>query len=191
MYKHFFKRLFDFALSTLALLVLLPLLIVVIILIKLTSSGPIFYTQERVGKNGKLFNLLKFRSMTNVRRDPTKAQTYKDDPEITPVGYYLRRFKIDELPQLFNVLKGDMAIIGPRPALSALYEQYGEKARSRLRVRPGLSGLSQISGNIYIPWEKRFEYDNEYIDNLSIGLDISIILKTFAIVLLGEEKFVK
>lgn len=129
--------------------------------------------------------------MTNVKRDPTKAQTYKDDPEITKVGYYLRRFKIDELPQLFNIFKGDMAIIGPRPALPSLYDTYGDKAKGRLRVRPGLSGLSQIRGNIYLSWEKRFEYDNEYIEKMSLPFDIGIIIKTIAIIVFGEEKFIK
>lgn len=191
MYKNFFKRVFDFFLSLLALIVLSPFLLIVIIAIKIDSSGPIFFLQPRMGRNMKLFQLYKFRTMTNVKRDPNKEQTYMDNPDITRVGHFLRRFKVDELPQLINVLKGDMAIIGPRPALPELYKNCSEECRKRLRVRPGLSGLSQIRGNIFLTWEERFVYDNEYIDRLSLPLDISIILKTFLIVIFGEEKFLK
>lgn len=191
MYKNCFKRVIDFCLSGFALLCLSPLFIIVIILIKIESEGPIFYLQERVGKGGKIFNVYKFRSMTNKQRDPTKEQTFMDNPEITKVGKVIRRLKIDELPQLINVFNGDMAVIGPRPALPATYEKYGDVAKARLSVRPGLSGLSQIRGNIFLPWEKRFEYDKEYIDHISFTYDIGIIIKTFAIVALGEEKFIK
>ena len=191
MYKHFFKRVFDFILSLIALIILSPLLLIVIIAIKIDSKGPIFYFQTRVGRNMKEFNLYKFRTMTDKKRDPSKEQTYKDNPEITKVGYYLRRLKIDELPQLINVLVGDMALIGPRPALPSLYKDYGEKAAKRVRVRPGLSGLSQTRGNIFLTWEERFKYDNEYVDRMSFLLDVSIIIKTFLIVIFGEEKFIK
>lgn len=191
MYRHFIKRVIGFTLSLIAIIVLSPLLLIVMLAIKMDSSGPIFYLQPRVGRNMKVFNLYKFRTMTNVKRDPAKEQTYMDSPDITRVGYYLRRFKIDELPQLINVLLGDMAIIGPRPALPNLYEQYGEKAFFRVAVRPGLSGLSQIRGNIFLTWEERFVYDKEYVDNLSFLLDVSIVLKTFLIVIFGEEKFIK
>lgn len=191
MYNHFFKRVFDFILSLIALIILSPLLLIVIIAIKIDSKGPIFYFQTRVGRNMKEFNLYKFRTMTDKKRDPSKEQTYKDNPEITKVGYYLRRLKIDELPQLINVLVGDMALIGPRPALPSLYKDYGEKAAKRVRVRPGLSGLSQTRGNIFLTWEERFKYDNEYVDRMSFLLDVSIIIKTFLIVIFGEEKFIK
>lgn len=191
MYNHFFKRVFDFILSLIALIILSPLLLIVIIAIKIDSKGPIFYFQTRVGRNMKEFNLYKFRTMTDKKRDPSKEQTYKDNSEITKVGYYLRRLKIDELPQLINVLVGDMALIGPRPALPSLYKDYGEKAAKRVRVRPGLSGLSQTRGNIFLTWEERFKYDNEYVDRMSFLLDVSIIIKTFLIVIFGEEKFIK
>lgn len=191
MYKNCLKRVIDFVLSLFAIIALSPLLLLVIIAIKLDSKGPVFFLQPRMGRNQKLFSLYKFRTMTDKKRDPTKEQTYMDNPEITFVGRFLRRCKIDELPQLINVLKGDMAVIGPRPALPELYEQYGEVALKRLRVRPGLSGLSQTRGNIFLTWEKRFEYDNEYIDNLSFWLDIKIVLKTFLIIVFGEDKFIK
>ena len=190
MYKKYFKRVIDIILSLLAIIVLSPFLLLVIIAIKIDSKGPVFFLQPRIGKNQKLFSLYKFRTMTDKQRDPTKEQTYMDNPEITLVGRFLRRCKIDELPQLFNVLKGDMSIIGPRPALPELYEQYGDLALKRLRVRPGLSGLSQTRGNIYLTWEKRFEYDNKYIDDLSFWLDIKIVMKTFLIIIFGEEKFI-
>lgn len=191
MYAHFFKRFFDFCLASIALLILSPFFLIIIILIKADSKGPVFYFQERVGRNGRIFSLYKFRTMTDKKRDPNIEQTFQDNPEITKIGYYLRRFKIDELPQLINVFNGDMAIIGPRPALPSTYEEYGEIAKGRLRARPGLSGLSQIRGNIFLSWEKRFEYDNEYIDKMSLLYDLGIIIKTFAIIVMGEDKFVK
>jgi len=191
MYRNCFKRIIDFCLSGMALVCLSPLMVVVIILIKLDSEGPVFYLQERVGKDGRLFNIHKFRSMTNVYRNPAMEQTFNDNPEITKVGRIIRRLKIDELPQLIDVFAGDMALVGPRPALPDTYEIYGDIAKQRLSVRPGLSGLSQIRGNIYLPWEQRFEYDREYIENCSLLFDISIIIKTFAIVLLGDDKFIR
>lgn len=191
MYKLYFKRLIDFFLAITAILVLFPFFVIVALLVKIDSKGPLFYKQERVGMKGRLFKLYKFRTMTDVERDPNVKQTYADDPEITRVGGILRRLKIDELPQLINVLKGDMAVIGPRPALPSMYDEYGEEAQKRLRVRPGLSGLAQVNGNIMIPWEKRIEYDNKYIDSLSFWNDILIFLKTFAIIIFGEDKFVK
>lgn len=191
MYKNFFKRVFDFLLSLIAIIILSPLLIIAMIAIKIDSKGPVFYLQTRVGKNMKEFQLYKFRTMTDKERDPSKEQTFKDNAEITKVGYILRRLKIDELPQLINILVGDMAIIGPRPALPSLYQHYGEKAAKRIQVRPGLSGLSQTRGNIFLTWEERFKYDNEYVDRMSFLLDVGIIIKTFLIVIFGEEKFIK
>ena len=191
MYKLFLKRVLGFLLSLIALVLLSPLFLIVVFLIKIDSKGPVFYLQTRVGRNMNKFSLYKFRTMTNKKRDPSKEQTFKDNPEITRIGYYLRRFKIDELPQLINILKGDMSIVGPRPALPELYEQYGEQAKVRLAVRPGLTGLSQINGNIYLTWEERFVYDGKYIDSLSFWEDVRIIAKTVLIVLFGEEKFLR
>jgi lipopolysaccharide/colanic/teichoic acid biosynthesis glycosyltransferase len=191
MYKNCLKRVLDFVISLFAIIVLSPFLLVVIIAIKIDSKGPVFFLQPRMGRNHRAFSLYKFRTMTDKKRDPMKEQTYMDNPEITHVGHFLRRCKIDELPQLINVLKGDMALIGPRPALPELYDQFGEEAQKRLRVRPGLSGLSQTRGNIFLTWEKRFEYDNEYIDNLSFWVDVKIVMKTFLIIIWGEEKFIR
>ena len=185
------KRFLDFFISFVILLFLFPFFIIVAVLIKIDSNGPIFYSQSRVGKNGDIFHVYKFRTMIDEVRDPNKKQTYLNDPNITRIGRFLRRFKIDELPQIWNVFIGDMSLVGPRPALPSLYEEFGEIAKKRCRVRPGMTGLAQVNGNIYLPWEKRLLLDGEYVDNISIVLDLKILIKTIAIVLFGEEKYIR
>lgn len=186
-----FKRLFDFFISFAILLLLFPLFIIVAVLIKLDSKGPIFYLQSRVGENGRVFRIYKLRTMTNKERDPNVKQTYLQDPDITRIGGLLRRFKIDELPQIWNVFIGDMSLVGPRPALPSLYEKFGEIAKKRCEVRPGMTGWAQVNGNIYLPWEERLCLDREYVDHMSFMLDLRILVKTVAIVLFGEEKYIK
>lgn len=186
-----FKRLFDFFISFAILLLLFPLFIIVAVLIKLDSKGPIFYLQSRVGENGRVFRVYKLRTMTNKERDPNVKQTYLQDPDITRIGGLLRRFKIDELPQIWNVFIGDMSLVGPRPALPSLYEKFGEIAKKRCEVRPGMTGWAQVNGNIYLPWEERLCLDREYVDRMSFMLDLRILVKTVAIVLFGEEKYIK
>ena len=186
-----FKRLFDFFISFAILLLLFPLFIIVAVLIKLDSKGPIFYLQSRVGENGRVFRIYKLRTMTNKERDPNVKQTYLQDPDITRIGGLLRRFKIDELPQIWNVFIGDMSLVGPRPALPSLYEKFGETAKKRCEVRPGMTGWAQVNGNIYLPWEERLCLDREYVDRMSFMLDLRILVKTVAIVLFGEEKYIK
>ena len=186
-----FKRLFDFFISFAILLLLFPLFIIVAVLIKLDSQGPIFYLQSRVGENGRVFRIYKLRTMTNKERDPNVKQTYLQDPDITRIGGLLRRFKIDELPQIWNVFIGDMSLVGPRPALPSLYEKFGEIAKKRCEVRPGMTGWAQVNGNIYLPWEERLCLDREYVDRMSFMLDLRILVKTVAIVLFGEEKYIK
>lgn len=186
-----FKRLFDFFISFAILLLLFPLFIIVAVLIKLDSKGPIFYLQSRVGENGRFFRIYKLRTMTNKERDPNVKQTYLQDPDITRIGGLLRRFKIDELPQIWNVFIGDMSLVGPRPALPSLYEKFGEIAKKRCEVRPGMTGWAQVNGNIYLPWEERLCLDREYVDRMSFMLDLRILVKTVAIVLFGEEKYIK
>ena len=186
-----FKRLFDFFISFAILLLLFPLFIIVAVLIKLDSTGPIFYLQSRVGENGRVFRIYKLRTMTNKERDPNVKQTYLQDPDITRIGGLLRRFKIDELPQIWNVFIGDMSLVGPRPALPSLYEKFGEIAKKRCEVRPGMTGWAQVNGNIYLPWEERLCLDREYVDRMSFMLDLRILVKTVAIVLFGEEKYIK
>ena len=186
-----FKRLFDFFISFAILLLLFPLFIIVAVLIKLDSKGPIFYLQSRVGENGRVFRIYKLRTMTNKERDPNVKQTYLQDPDITRIGGLLRRFKIDELPQIWNVFIGDMSLVGPRPALPSLYEKFGEIAKKRCEVRPGMTGWAQVNGNIYLPWEERLCLDREYVVRMSFMLDLRILVKTVAIVLFGEEKYIK
>ena len=186
-----FKRLFDFFISFAILLLLFPLFIIVAVLIKLDSKGPIFYLQSRVGENGRVFRIYKLRTMTNKERDPNVKQTYLQDPDITRIGGLLRRFKIDELPQIWDVFIGDMSLVGPRPALPSLYEKFGEIAKKRCEVRPGMTGWAQVNGNIYLPWEERLCLDREYVDRMSFMLDLRILVKTVAIVLFGEEKYIK
>lgn len=191
-YSKYFKRSLDFTLSLIALLVLSPLLIIVAILIKIGSEGPIFFRQERPGKDQKIFKVYKFRTMVKdaVKQQKVGVEVIGSDTRITPFGKFLRRFKIDELAQLINILNGDMSIVGPRPTLPEYIEQYEEWELKRFDVRPGLTGLAQINGNIYLDRQEKSVYDVKYIENINFINDIKIILKTVAIVFLGEDKFV-
>lgn len=188
MYRRGGKRLFDLALALPVLVVLSPLLALMTLLVRLDSRGPVLFMQERLGRGGTTFSAYKFRTMTDRPRVPDR-QTLHADPEITRVGHWLRRSKLDELPQLLNVLKGDMSIVGPRPALPIHLAEYDELARKRLAVRPGLTGLAQVNGNIYLSWPERWHYDAEYVKHLSFRLDMWIILRTAAVIVLGEQRF--
>jgi lipopolysaccharide/colanic/teichoic acid biosynthesis glycosyltransferase len=190
MYRLFFKRVVDIFLSSVSLVIVSPFFPIVGAIIKLESNGPVFYKQYRLGKGGTKFILYKFRTMTNKKRT-VHRQVFDGDPEVTKVGRVLRRFKIDELPQLVNVLRGDMSIVGPRPSLPNLIEKFNDDAYRRLEVRPGLTGLSQINGNIYLSWEERWKYDKYYVENLSFFLDLKILFSTFWVLIIGEQKFFK
>lgn len=190
MYKLFLKRIFDLILSLLVSILFLPFLIILAIIIKIDSKGPVFFHQERVGKNLKLFKVLKLRTMTNKTRAVSKKPVIGKTDDVTQVGYILRRFKIDELPQVFNILKGDMSIVGPRPSVPEQLSNMTPIQKSRYNIRPGLTGLSQVSGNIHLAWTERFKYDLKYIDIMSFKVDLKIILKTFLIIFKGEERFV-
>lgn len=187
MYELFGKRIIDFTLSLIIIVLLFPIGLIVALLIRLDSPGPIFYTQERLGFHGKRFLLYKFRSM-KINRERKENQVYKNHPDITLLGNFLRRYKLDETPQLVNVLKGDMSLIGPRPCLPSLEERFDTNGKLRLTVRPGLSGWAQVNGNIYNSWEKRWEYDAFYATRLNFALDVKIFLKTIGVIFLGEEK---
>jgi len=180
------KRCFDFLVSIFLLVILSPLLIITAILIKLTSKGPLFFKQQRVGKDGKLFSVYKFRTMIDKVRSFDK-QTLKGDAEVTTIGGIIRRLKIDELPQLINVVKGDMSLVGPRPSLPSLVKEFNESGKKRILVRPGLTGLAQVNGNIYLTWEERWEFDRKYVEEQSLFLDLKILTKTAFIILLGEK----
>ncbi|MEN8384716.1 sugar transferase [Acinetobacter towneri] len=184
------KRLTDLIISLLLLILLSPILILCTLSIKLGDKGPIFYKQQRVGLNGSFFEILKFRSMS-VNENREIGQTFNTDPEITWIGRLMRRTKIDELPQLINVVKGDMGLVGPRPCLIITYEEMPEWAKERFKVRPGMTGLAQINGNIFLSWEERWKYDIQYVKTLSILNDIKIVFKTILVVIFGEDKFKK
>ena len=187
-YRTFGKRLLDLCVSASALLAIAPLFALIAMLVKLTSRGPAFFVQERLGRNGTTFRTYKFRTMTDRLRVSHQEIFGKAD-EVTAVGYWLRRFKLDELPQLWNILNGDMSLVGPRPALPAQLAEYTDLARCRLLARPGLTGLAQVHGNIHLTWPERWVYDAEYVACASFALDVRIIVRTIGVVLLGEERF--
>jgi exopolysaccharide biosynthesis polyprenyl glycosylphosphotransferase len=193
----FAKRVLDLALSSVMLVMLSPLMLLVALLIKLTSPGPVFFVQERMGLNKRRFNLLKFRSMVvdaEQRKHELAALNEQDgpvfkirnDPRVTSVGRWIRKTSIDELPQLINVLKGEMSLVGPRPPLMSEVDQYDWLYRRRLSIKPGLTCLWQISGRNNIPFTQWMELDRQYIDNWSIWLDLLILLKTIPVVLLRK-----
>jgi undecaprenyl phosphate N,N'-diacetylbacillosamine 1-phosphate transferase len=190
MYRRYGKRALDLVMVVPAILVLLPLLLLLVMLVRLDSPGPIFFAQRRLGWGGRVFKVYKFRTMTNRER-VVSHEIFGRDPEVTRFGYWMRRMKLDELPQLFNILSGDMSLVGPRPALPVQLESYNEVARRRLEVRPGLTGMAQVHGNIHLSWPERWQYDALYVDRLSFFQDVWIILRTVAVVLLGEGRFIK
>ena len=184
MYRNFFKRLFDFILSLMALIILAPVFLVLIILGWINMKGNPFFTQERPGKNEKIFKLIKFRSMSEEK---DKDGNYlPDDVRLNSYGKKLRSTSLDELPELINILIGDMAIVGPRPLLVQYLPLYNEEQRHRHDVRPGLTGLAQVNGRNSISWKEKFEYDIKYVKNITLLGDIKIILKTVKNVLSHE-----
>ncbi|KJS31503.1 MAG: hypothetical protein VR64_11545 [Desulfatitalea sp. BRH_c12] len=180
------KRVLDMTVCWTALPLLLPFFLGVALLILMDSKGPVFFEQERLGRKGTRFHLLKFRTMYDRPRMHNR-EIYGRDAEVTRIGYFLRRLKLDELPQLWNVLKGDMSLVGPRPALPAQALQLDAETIRRLDVRPGLTGLAQISGNIYLPWSERWKYDILYVHTISLRRDIAILLQTFRVIVFGEH----
>lgn len=181
MYAKYWKRVIDFVLSLCALIVLSPLLFILAFVGAMKMKGNPFFTQIRPGKDEKLFKLIKFRTMTNERDKDGKL--LPDDKRLTKYGKFLRSTSLDELPELINIVRGDMAIVGPRPLVVQYLSYYTEKERRRHWVRPGLTGLAQVKGRNSLTWEERFIYDNEYIENISLFLDIKIIFNTITCVL--------
>lgn len=185
MFYNFTKRFFDICASLLAIIVLAIPMLIVAGCVKMDSCGPILYRQERVGRNGETFMLYKFRSMrTDAEKDGAKWAEYDDD-RCTRIGKFLRKTHIDELPQLFNILSGDMSVVGPRPERDCFYtefESYIEGFSQRLCVKPGLSGLAQISGGYDLTPEQKILFDLEYIEKRSFWFDIKIIFMTFIVV---------
>jgi lipopolysaccharide/colanic/teichoic acid biosynthesis glycosyltransferase len=175
MYR-FFKRFFDFLSSFLGLVLLAPVLLVLMLLIRIKLGGPVFFTQERPGLGGRAFKMVKFRSMTNERDE--QGDLLPDQIRITALGRFLRRTSMDELPELINVLRGDMSLIGPRPLLMKYLPYYTEREMKRHKVRPGITGWAQVNGRNLLTWDKRLEMDVEYVETISFGLDIKIFFRT-------------
>ncbi|NLM13955.1 MAG: sugar transferase [Epulopiscium sp.] len=183
MIKHGLDKLIAFIL----LVAVSPIFLIIALGIKLTSKGPVFFIQERVGKDGKDFKIYKFRTMVqNAEHMGTGIYTEENDPRITKIGRFLRKTSLDELPQLINILKGDMSIIGPRPTLRYQVDKYNAYQMGRLKMRPGVTGLAQVNGRNSLPWSKRIEYDIEYVNNYSLWLDLKIMIKTIKVVLTAE-----
>lgn len=177
MYKHFFKRFFDFWISLTALLVLSPILVVITLWLMIANKGAgAFFTQERPGKDAKIFKVIKFKSMTDER--DAEGKLLPNEKRLTKVGKFIRNYSIDELPQLINVLKGDMALIGPRPLMIRYLELYSTEQKRRHEVRPGITGWAQVNGRNTITWTEKFKLDVWYVDNISVILDIKIIFLT-------------
>ena len=176
MYRKYFKRVMDFVLSLLAIIVLSPVLLIVAILVRTILGSPVLFAQERPGKDEKIFKLYKFRTMTDEKDESGKL--LPDEVRLTKFGKMLRSTSLDELPELFNILKGDMSIIGPRPLLVRYLPRYNAEQKRRHEVRPGLSGLAQVNGRNAISWEDKFKYDVEYVDNVTFLGDWKIIFQT-------------
>ncbi len=177
------KRFFDILVCTVMLILLLPFLALIALIIKLTSPGPVFFVQERVGKNGRIFKMLKFRTMTGSPKPNLSEWTEEEEARITKVGRFLREYGLDELPQLINIIKGDMSIIGPRAPLPVQVNNYTEYERVALRMRPGVTGLGAIKGRYALTPEQRRKFHSEYVERWSLGLDFKILFHTLIIVL--------
>lgn len=184
MYKKIGKRFIDFSISLIAVMILSPLLVILTITGFFVMKGNPFFVQERPGRNEKIFKMVKFRTMTNAKDE--NGNFLPDQERFTSYGKILRSTSLDELPELFNILKGDMAIVGPRPLLVKYLPLYDEKQRRRHDVRPGLTGWAQVNGRNAVSWQRRFEYDLEYVQRISFGFDVQIIFRTIKAVLVRE-----
>lgn len=184
MYRNFIKPFFDFLISITLLLVLSPIFLVLIIVLTLNNSGKPFFFQIRPGKNERIFKVIKFKTM-NDRRD-SSGKLLSDAERLTSVGSWIRKTSLDEIPQLINVLKGDMSLIGPRPLLVEYLPLYNEEQKRRHEVKPGITGWAQVNGRNAISWIQKFEYDVWYVDNISFVIDLKIILLTIKKVFVRE-----
>lgn len=186
MYKHFFKRVFDFLISLIAIICLSPLFLVLIVLLHFANKGAgVFFLQDRPGKDAKLFNVIKFKSMTDETDE--NGVPLPNDQRITKIGKFMRKFSLDELPQLFNILKGDMSLIGPRPLLTRYLLLYTPEQARRHEVRPGLTGWAQVHGRNNITWKEKFELDLWYVDHCTLWTDIKVIFMTIKNVFSGKD----
>lgn len=179
-YEMYLKRPLDFAVAFLGLLFLLPILVILTVLVRVRLGKPVIFRQERPGKDGKIFTLYKFRTMTDERDE--KGELLPDKIRLTKFGKKLRSTSLDELPELFNILKGEMSLVGPRPLLVEYLPRYSERQARRHEVRPGLTGLAQVSGRNSLTWEEKFEEDVEYVDHITFLADMRILFRTAAVV---------
>lgn len=184
LYEKYFKRPMDFVLALLALIILSPVMFIIAILVKIKLGSPVIFKQKRPGLNERIFTIYKFRTMTNERDD--NGELLPDSKRLTEFGKMLRATSLDELPELFNILKGDMSLVGPRPLLTQYLPLYNDYQKRRHEVRPGLTGLAQINGRNAISWEDKFKYDVEYVKNISFIGDLKIIFSTIKKVFIKE-----
>lgn len=180
-YEKYIKRMLDFLLALIAIVILSPIILVTALLVRIKLGSPVIFCQKRPGKDEKIFSMYKFRSMTDEKDE--NGNLLPDEVRLTGFGKKLRATSLDELPELFNILKGDMSIVGPRPLLVAYLERYNEEQKHRHDVRPGLTGLAQVNGRNAISWEEKFAYDVEYVNRVSFWNDIKIIFQTIGSVL--------
>lgn len=199
-YHSIIKRGIDLAVATFGLILCAPTMIFIAILVKLDSPGPIIFAHKRIGKDGKGFKMFKFRSMVHdaeeiLKRDSELKRAYendykiKSDPRITKIGKFIRNHSLDELPQIINVLRGEMSLVGPRPVIEDELRKYGPLAEKLLVVKPGITGLWQISGRSNISYEERVKIDTDYIENYSILMDLKILFKTIPVVIFGSGAY--
>lgn len=186
MYKNCIKRCLDFLLSLCGIIVLSPILLILAVLVRVKLGSPVLFKQERPGKNEKIFTLCKFRTMTDKRDG--NGELLPDAERLTKFGRFLRGASLDELPELFNILKGDMSIVGPRPLLVSYLPYYSERERLRHSVRPGLTGLAQVSGRNFIDWDRRLAKDVEYVEQLTFRMDMTVLWMTVRTVLGHTEE---
>lgn len=185
LYRNVFKRLIDFCVAFCALIIASPILIIITLLLAIANRGKPFFFQARPGKNERIFKVIKFKTM-NDRRDKDGA-LLPDEYRLTPVGKFVRKTSLDELPQFVNVLKGDMSLIGPRPLLVEYLQHYNSRQKRRHEVLPGITGWAQVNGRNAISWEQKFEYDVWYVDNISLATDLRIVFKSIRKVLFAED----
>ena len=185
------KRLADILAAGAMLIILAPLFMLIAIVLKLSDRGAVLFSQKRSGLRGREFTIYKFRTMRPDRKHDPFEYVPAGHSDITAVGRMLRRLKLDETPQLWNILKGDMSLIGPRPTLPEQVVRYNDFERRRLEARPGLTGLAQVNGNIFLPWSERIKWDVYYVEHLGPTLDLRIVLKSVIVVLAGDKKFTR
>ncbi len=184
LYKYFIKRIFDFIVASIGLVILSPIFLTITIVLYFANNGKPFFFQSRPGLNGKLFNIIKFKTM-NDKKD-SNGNLLPDAERLTAIGAFVRKISLDELPQLINVLKGDMSLIGPRPLLPQYLSLYNERQKRRHEVRPGITGWAQVNGRNAISWKKKFELDVWYVDHLNFMTDLKVFLMTFKKVFKSE-----